>query len=164
MLPHGPTGPALAQRFAAANDELIALLESATPDQWRVRTHDEGELRPLSVIAHHVASAHPRIARRVEAFARGHAVPARRPELFDERNAQHWRDNPEPAQAATIQLLRDAGADVAQLLLNLTEEDLARTGQEDPGAPTMTTLEVIEQRQIGHVLTHLASVKTVLGR
>ena len=52
---------ALARRFAAANDELIALLERATPEQWRQRTEDEGELRAVGVIADHVALAHPRI-------------------------------------------------------------------------------------------------------
>jgi hypothetical protein len=154
---------ALAREFAAANAELIALLESATPEQWRERTEDEGELRPVSVIAHHVATAHPRIARRVEAFAHGEAVPARQPELFDERNARHWRDNPEPEQRATIEFLRQNGAAVAELLSSLTDSELERTASEDPGAPRMTTSEVIEQRQIGHVHTHLATIRTVLG-
>jgi hypothetical protein len=74
---------ALAREFAAANDELIALLERATPRQWRQRTADEGELRPVGVIALHVAWAHAHIARRVEAFAFDRPVLARRPELFD---------------------------------------------------------------------------------
>ena len=159
----GERGGDFARQFAAANDELIALLESATPEQWRQRTDDEGELRPVSVIAHHVATAHPRIARRVEAFAHREAVPARQPELFDERNARHWRDNPEPEQVATIELLRQNAAAVAELLASLSDADLERTASEGPGEPVMTTAEVIEQRQIGHVRAHLASIKTVFG-
>jgi hypothetical protein len=151
----------LARRFLEANDELIALLESATPEQWNRRTLDEGELRPISVIAHHVATAHPRIARRVEAFAHGQPVPARQPELFDERNARHWRDNPEPDQADTIALLRASGGEVYQLIADLTDADLQRTSSEDRDGPVMTTADVIEQRQIGHVVGHLAAIKTV---
>ena len=117
----------------------------------------------MSVVAHHVATAHPRIARRVESFAHREAVPARQPELFDERNARHWRDNPEPEQVATIELLRQNAAAVAELLASLSDADLERTASEGPGEPVMTTAEVIEQRQIGHVRAHLASIKTVFG-
>ena len=122
---------ALAQQFAQANNDLIALLAHATPAQWRQRTADEGELRPVGVIAHHVALAHPRIAQRVEAFAHGRPVPARHPELFDTRNAQHARDNPEPDQRATLELLRESGAVVAALIAGLSDVQLERTASED---------------------------------
>ena len=154
---------ALARQFAVANDELIALLERATPEQWRQRTEDEGELRAVGVIADHVALAHPRILGRVQAFAYGIPVPPRRPELFDERNARHAREIPDPDQQTTIERLRRGGAAVFDLISRLTDEQLDRTSTEDPGAPTMTTAEVIEQRQIAHVQTHLASIRTVLS-
>jgi DinB superfamily len=154
---------ALARAFEEANQELIALLQQATPEQWRQRTLDEGELRPVGVIAHHVALAHPRIAQRVEAFAQARAVPARHPELFDERNAQHARDNPDPDQQATLDLLRESGAAVAALIAGLSDVELERTASEDPDAPVMTTAEIIEQRQIGHVRTHLGTIKRMLS-
>jgi hypothetical protein len=157
-----PRAEDLARRFTAANDELIGLLERASPEQWRQRTADEGELRSVGVIAHHVAGGHARIAQRVDAFARAQPVPERHPELFDQRNAQHARENPDPDQQATIELLRQRGADVASLISGLSDIELDRTSTEDPGATPMTTTEVIEQRQIAHVLTHLASIKTGL--
>jgi hypothetical protein len=154
---------ALARQFAAANDDLLALLEQATPEQWRQRTADEGELRPVGLIAHHVAEGHARIAQRVDAFAQARPVPARRPELFDERNAQHARDNPDPDQRATLDLLRANGAAVAALIAGLSDAELERTASEDPGAPLMTTADVIELRQIGHVRSHLATIKTAFS-
>jgi len=154
---------ALAQQFAAANDELLALLEHATPEQWRSVTADEGELRSVGVIAHHVAEAHVRIARRVEAFAAGESVPARRPELFDARNAAEAQDNPEPDQRATITRLRTTGEEVRELIAGLSDGDLERTAAEDFGAEILTTAQVIELRQIGHVRAHLTSIRTVLG-
>jgi hypothetical protein len=154
---------ALARQFDEANAALIALLERATPAQWRQRTADEGELRAVGTIALHVADAHPRIARRVAAFANGQPVPARHPELFDERNARHAREHPEPDQAMTIDLLRQVGREVTALIAGLSDTELDRTAREDPDAPPMTTAQVIEQRQIAHVRTHLASIQTVLG-
>jgi hypothetical protein len=153
----------LARQFAAANDELIALLERASPAQWRQRTADEGELRAVGVIARHVALAHPRIAQRVAAFAHGQPVPPRRPELFDERNAREAQEQPEPDQRETIDRLRQEGSAVAALIAGLSDAELERTAREDPDAPPLTTAEVIEQRQIAHVRTHLASIRTVLG-
>ena len=91
----------LAEEFAQANDALVQVLEQATPEQWRQRTRDEGELRPIGVIAHHVAWAHQHI-------------------------------------------------------------NLERRACEDPGAPELTTREVIELRQIGHVRGHLATIRTAL--
>ena len=153
----------LAQEFSAANDELLGMLERATPEQWLSLTSDERELRSVAVIAHHVAEAHVRIARRVEAFATGRSVPARRPELFDARNAAEARDNPEPDQRATIERLRTTGAAVYELIGALSDDDLERTGAEDAGAESLTTAQVIELRQIGHVRSHLVSIRTVLG-
>jgi hypothetical protein len=75
----------LAREFAEANDALARLLERATPEQWLRCTRDEGELRPIGIIAHHVAWAHHHINQRVRAFAEGLPVPPRRPDLFDER-------------------------------------------------------------------------------
>ena len=157
----GAVAEELARAFAAANAELIALLEDASPEQWRALTADEGELRPVGVIAHHVAWAHRHISRRVEAFATGQPVPPRRPERFDERNARHALENPDPDRAATLALLRADGAAVQALIAGLSDAQLARTSSEDPGAQTMTTAEVIEQRQIGHVRGHLAAIRTV---
>ena len=153
---------ALARQFAEANHDLIALLEHATPAQWRQRTADEGELRPVGVIAHHVAVAHTHIAQRVDAFAHRRPVPARHPELFDQRNARHARDNPDPDQRATLDLLRWSGAAVVALIAGLSDVELERTAAEDPGAPLMTTADVIELRQIGHVRGHLATIRTAL--
>jgi DinB superfamily len=151
----------LAKEFAEANDALIRVLEGLTPAQWCQRTRDEGELRPIGVIAHHVAWGHRHINQRVRAFADGSPVPPRRPDLFDERNARLARENPNPDQAATIAWLRREGEDITVMIAGLTDAQLQRRAREDPLAPELTTAEVIELRQIGHVRGHLASITSV---
>jgi DinB family protein len=157
----GARAEQLANQFSAANEELIAVLERVSPEQWRQRTLDEGELRGVGTIAHHVAGGHERIGQRVAAFAHGTPVPARSPELFDQRNAEHARTNPNPDQRATIDLLRQNGSKVAEMIRRLSDAQLDQTSTEGPGEPTMTTAEVIEQRQIAHVRAHLASIRTI---
>src|SRR5439155_3196856 len=87
----------------------------------------------------------------------------RRPELFDERNARHAQENPNPDRNATIDLLRHGGAAVIALIARLSDLELDRRAQEDPGAPMLTTADVIRLRQIGHVQSHLDAIRTVLG-
>ena len=154
----------LADEFQTANDELVQMLGRATPEQWRMRTLDEGELRPVGVIALHVAVAHLRIARRVEAFARGEPVPGRHPELFDARNAREAANNPEPDQAATIERLRRDGAAITALIAGLSDAQLERTATEDEGGEVLSTAQVIELRQIGHVRSHLHTISAALNR
>ncbi len=69
-------------------------MATAHAGRWRTRS--------LGVIAHHVAWAHAHINARVRAFAERHSVPARRPDLFDERNARLARENPDPRQNETL--------------------------------------------------------------
>jgi parvulin-like peptidyl-prolyl isomerase len=152
----------LARELSTVNDELLALLERASSEQWRRQTADEGEVRSVGVVAYHVAIAHTRIARRVEAFATGQPVPAREPQLFDARNAQQARDNPEPDQRETLALLQRNGVAAAALVAGLSDAALARTASEDPGAEVLTTEQVIELRLIGHVRSHLATIRSAL--
>jgi uncharacterized damage-inducible protein DinB len=151
----------LAAELRQANEELAQLLESVSDEQWHARVVDED--RELGVVALHVARAHPRIGERVMAMAKGLQVPIRRPDLFDERNRREAAANPRPDREQTIALLRAAGEAVAAQIERLSDADLDRSGEEEPGLPT-TTEEVIVKRQIGHVRSHSESVrKTVLS-
>ncbi len=48
------------------------------------------------------------------------------------------------------------------MIERLSDVELERTFSEDPSAPVLTIADVIELRQIGHVRSHLATIKTVL--
>ena len=49
----------------------------------------------------------------MESSAYGRPVLARRPELFDERNARHARDNPDPDQQAMLDLHQPVSPELA---------------------------------------------------
>jgi len=148
----------LAAEFEAANAELVAHLEALTPEQWLAPTAaGDEEVRPVGVVALHVAEAHLNINARVLALASGGEVPPRRPELFAERNARHAAENPRPDQVKTIELLRRNAGIVAARTRALGDEELDRPGFVT-GEPTTAEGE-FRNRQLAHVRTHLASIR-----
>jgi hypothetical protein len=149
---------ALAAEFEAANELFAVYLERLSPEQWQEKTRaDDEELRPVGVVALHVAESHLNINARVLALAAGTEVPARRPELFAERNARHAAANPDPDQAETIALLRRNGSTVASRFRELTAEDLDRPG-EVSGEPATAESE-FSGRLMNHIRSHYASIK-----
>jgi hypothetical protein len=149
---------ALAAEFEAANELFAVFLERLSPEEWRAVTKaDDEEIRPVAVVALHVAEAHLNINARVMALAAGGEVPRRRPELFAERNARHAAANPDPDQAETIDLLRRNGALVAARFRALSNEELDRPG-EVSGEPATAETE-FSGRQMNHVRSHFASIR-----
>jgi hypothetical protein len=151
----------LARRLRAENTGLIELLKGVSDDDWLGLIPD-GEQRAIGNIALHVAWAHRHISRRVEAFARRLPVPPRQPHMFDERNARHAAANPKPDRSETISLLDQEGEVAARIIETLSADELGTISREDPGISVMSTLEVIEQRQIAHVASHRASIAAAL--
>src|SRR2546423_15148482 len=127
-------GERVAAELHAVNEELGRLLESLSEQQLRTTVADEQ--RPIAVVALHVARAHPRINERVAALASGRPVPPRRPALFDERNRREAQANPNPGREETIAMLRSGCAAAAAAIAQLTDEQLDRPGEEEPGRPT----------------------------
>ena len=153
-----PRAERLAAELEAVNEELARYLEQLTPEEWLSPTRaDDDELRPVGVVALHVAEAHLNINARVMALASGGEVPPRRPELFAERNARHAAENPRPDQAATIDLLRRNGGIAAARVRQLTDAELDRPG-EVSGEPATAETEM-QKRQLNHVRSHLESIR-----
>jgi hypothetical protein len=148
----------LAAELEAVNEELAGYLEALSAEEWLSPTRaDDGEVRPVGVVALHVAEAHLNISARVTALASGGVVPPRKPERFAERNAQHAAENPHPDQAATIDLLRRNCAIVAARVRALNDRELDRPG-EVSGEPATAETE-IQKRQLNHVRSHLESIR-----
>ncbi len=148
----------LAAQLEAANEEFAAYLEALTLAEWLSPTRaDDEEIRPVGVVALHVAEAHLTINARVMALAACSAVPPRRPELFAERNSRHAEENPRPDQAATIALLRHNCEVVAGRLRSLGDEELDRPG-EVSGEPATAESE-FKVRQLNHLRAHLESIR-----
>jgi hypothetical protein len=151
---------ALAGKFEAENNELIATVEAASDEQWAAVTSDEGW--SVGVVAHHVGGGHPLIAGLVGALASGADLPALTAEQLDQANAQHAQDSANCTKDETLEMLRSGGSAAAAAVRGLSDEQLDITKEVIAGAPNMSVEQVIENVMIGSVTGHHASIKKTI--
>jgi hypothetical protein len=152
---------ALAAEFERVNRELVEYLRGLDAGQWLtpgvnspiVQLGDEDEHRPVGTIAHHVASAHQRVAANLEPLLEGRPMARPQPGAA----ARHAAESAEPDQAETIALLEEWGAQVAAAIGGLTDEQLDREVTTMVG--TTSLAEFIERAVIFHPVWHLSSIR-----
>lgn len=157
----------LADRFEAAHENFIRVLESLSNDQWRMRgrntpgmrINDEDEARPLGVIAHHVAVNLKVIMARIQAVLRDAPTP---PIDFKQINAKHANEFADTTRAEVLNLLRESGNQIAKDLRAIPDEmlDMAR---ELPSGGTMSVQQRIERVLIGHIQGHQGSIEATIA-
>jgi uncharacterized damage-inducible protein DinB len=155
----GERAQALADRFEAANREIISTVEKCSDAEWRTKC--AGETWSVGVVAHHVAESHAGIARIIQTIAAGQPLPSVTTEMIDQRNAQHAQQQANCTKQETLDLLRKNGASAATTVRGLCDEQLQRSGTLRAGP--MSAEQVVEGILIGHVKGHLASIRSAIG-
>lgn len=155
-------GEGYAAQFAAANDELIALVEGCTAEQWQQACFDEE--RSVAVVAHHVGEVNAAFAGMVARMGAGETYsPTANWDQIHEANAQHAREHAEVEKPEVLELLRKNGAAVVAQLRAVPDATYDQHAG-NFGGNDMTVAQVTEYVVIGHTASHLASVKgTVAG-
>ncbi|HEY8202043.1 MAG TPA: DinB family protein [Actinomycetota bacterium] len=147
----------LADRFEAANEELVGFLEQLPDPAWDLVCPREGW--PVGVTAHHVAVAYPAHMRLFRAIADGNPRRTLRRSDLDEINARHAEQFAGCGKRETTELLAAGGETVARLLRALTDEQLEERGSFMEELPRLTVAEWVELVLIGHIHMHLASIR-----
>jgi hypothetical protein len=139
-------------------DDLIALAEGLTPEQWAQISPEEGW--SLGTLVHHVALAMTTQIRWVHKISSGQQVSLPM-SAINEYNAKHATQVYD--QSETIDLLRANSAQLCDTIAPLTAEQLAASA---PFAPSelaaITTEQLIRAVIIRHAQTHLASLRVTL--
>jgi len=149
----------LSERFERASHELIQTAERCSEGQWRVATAAEGW--PVGVVARHVAEGYKAIARLILLAATGQPLPPLSMEALDQRNADHARQHADCTKAEILELLRQNAAEVAATVRGLSGDQLDHTAPWRTGP--LKVQEMIDRILIGHVQTHLGSIRDTLG-
>ncbi len=151
----------LAKRFEQTNDDVIAAVERCSDEQWRSTC--AGEQWSSGVTAHHIGTAYVPIAEVIRALATGQPVPPLTAEMLDASNAEHARQFAGCTRAETVELLRRAGRQAADILRGLDDEQL-ENGAELPllGGRRASAAEIVELGLIGHPTGHLESIRAAL--
>ena len=153
---------ALVQRFNAANGELISYIEGCTEDDLDRVTTDEGW--PVRVTAHHLAVSHEPVAGLAQLIASGQPLPPLTQEVFHHGNAQHAAEYATVSKQTILDRLQSGGAQASAVVSGLSDEALDRAGHFTLLNGEISAQGVIENILIGHVHSHLASIKTAVGR
>jgi hypothetical protein len=150
-----------AAQFAAVNDEVIALIEGCTDEQWRQRCADEE--RSVAVVAHHIAEVNAAFTGMVARLSSGATyTPNTSMEEIDRSNAQHARDFAGIGKPEVLAGLRSSGTTIAQQLRDLSDEQLDGIAGVF-GGRELTVARVVEYVVIGHTAAHLTSIRATVA-
>lgn len=154
-------GEGYAARFEAVNDEVIALVEGCTDEQWRQRCLNEE--RTVGVVALHVAEVNGAFAGMVARLASGETYTPNVswPEIHA-ANAQHASQNAGVEKAAALDGLRANGAAIARQLRGIADEGYDRFAG-TYGGNDLTVAQVVEYVVVGHTAEHLESIRGTIG-
>ena len=156
-----------ADRFEAAQDDFIRLIELLADEQWRrvgvnypQRINDEDEGRTLGVIAHHVATSGPFILERIQLMAAGRSLP--RVGDFRELNARHAAENAGVTRDEVLKVLRETKGPIAAAVRAIPDDALDQQ-RETPAGP-MSVAQRLERVLIGHLKMHQGSIEAALAQ
>lgn len=152
-------GAELADRFEQTNQGFIGKLEGLTPEQWGRPVDETGW--SVGVTAHHVAEDHAVLSQLLGGVASGASMPPITSEALDSMNAEHAQRAGNVSRDETVQLARTNGAQAAQTLRGLSDEQLQNT----IGLPAgqVTAEWVAENILIGHMSMHLPMIEKAVS-
>jgi uncharacterized damage-inducible protein DinB len=151
----------LANRFTAANDELIGIVREAGDAE--LQTICPGEQWSVLVTARHVAISYRVVGSWIRRVAIGEDVPTTRRQI-DEGNALHAQEFATTTREEVLTLLRDNGTRAADTIRTLSDEQLGTSAAMGPAnGDRLTAEQVIWDVLIHHVADHTADIQAALA-
>lgn len=152
-------GERLAGEFEAANDEVIAFVETCPDEGWGSMV--TGEDWSVGVVMHHIAVGHVQMLDWLDRARRGDAITKTASEI-DADNARHARDFADVTRADTAEQLRRHGAALRECISGFSADELATSVPFGPGDGMAVTTEQLASVAARHCRTHLAGARSVV--
>ena len=149
----------LADQLERVNEDLIATIEACSDEQWKSAC--AGETWSVGVTAHHVATNHEGVAQLVRVVANGEPPPPITMDMIHQGNERHAREYASCTPEETAELARKNGAAAVSLVRGLDDEQLNRSARV-LGDQEMTAGAIVEHILIGHIDSHLQSIRAAL--
>ncbi len=149
----------LAGEFEAANDEVIAFVETCPDDRWTSMV--SGEDWPVAVVMHHIAVGHRQMLDWLRCASSGVEITKSAAEI-DADNALHARQFAGVTRADTVEELRSRGAVLGRFIRGLSADELDRSVPFGPGDGMAVTTQQLASVAARHCRTHLAGAGGVL--
>lgn len=154
---------ALAERLEQGAGSLEALASSLSDTEWQTRLPHDG--RKVGVVLHHVASMYPLEIKLAQMLARGEPVTGVTPDVVDQINAAHARENEAVTRDAALDLLRRNSAAAAAAIRALSDEELDRAAPVSLNSDAPLTCQfLLEDHAVRHSYHHLARIRRAVNR
>ena len=154
----GERAATLADQLERVNNDLIATIEGCSDEQWKNAC--AGETWSVGVTAHHVASNLEPVAQLAQLVANGDPLPPITMDMIHQQNEQHAQQYASCTRAETAELARKSGRVAVDLVRGLDDEQLNRSAR--VLANDMTAGAIVEHILIGHIDSHLQSIRAAL--
>jgi hypothetical protein len=154
---------ALADRLEQGARRLIDLASGLSDVEWQTRVPVDG--RKVGVMVHHVATMYPLEIKLAKALAGGDAVTGVTWDVVADLNAAHAREYDAVTKDAALDLLRRNSAAAADIVRNLTDEELDRAAPVSLNSDAPLTCQFfVEDHALRHSYHHLARIRRAIGR
>ena len=151
----------LADAFEAVHIQVVRAVTQASPEQWTTTMPDEQW--PTGFGFYHLAEGYELIRGWIEKGATGQGPIVLDPAANDARNALSLAAHRQTARAEVLALLTERGRRLAELVRGLTDEQLTKGALTVPDGTTRAVDQVAAGPMLGHVRTHMASIKAATG-
>jgi hypothetical protein len=152
---------AIADRFVAFNQEVIAFVENCAEENWRKNC--AGENWPVAVVAHHIAAGHYGILDFAKMILAGEKLPEITEEAMNQMNADHAKEHANCTKDEVLGLLRENGPTIADFVSGLSDEELDRTGYLALAGGDISIEQFLEGALIQSSGEHVSNMKAAVG-
>ena len=147
---------ALATKVEQSFNDLLAAIESSTPEQWAAQCSD-GEWTQ-GFAAFHAAAAIGSITQTVKGVAEGQPGPSTTMEDLDAQNAAQATEHADCTVSETAGLIKEAAPAAVGMVRSLTDDQLDRKIKLLEGMPEVTIEMFAQMALIGHATYHLGTI------
>jgi hypothetical protein len=152
-------GTALAEDFAAANQEVVAFAQSCSEVEWALEVPEEQW--PVGVVVHHIAESHEHGLQWLSLMARGQAVTDTATGIDDD-NAAHAARAATIGRDETLGLLEANATALERALRALSDEELDRTAPFGPADGRELSTVALAAVAARHPREHLAHARAAV--
>lgn len=146
----------LAKQFEGLSQDLVSTLESYTPDQMQASC--AGEQCTVAALASHVAIVHTLGAEWIRSAASGEPMPSVTMDSVHSMNAEQFTRDAGCPKDEILTSLRQNGAEAAEVVRSLTDEQLDRSSYFELFGREVTTETIVQGVLIGDIQGHSASI------
>ena len=151
----------LAKQLEILNSEIIAFVDDCSDADWRkICTWEDWT---VGVTARHIGSGHYRAIGLAKMIIKGEELPDITYEQIKEGGNRHAQKHADCTRDEVLEVLRKNGADTADFIAALSDDELDRTGHLAVVGGAITTQQYIEYVILKDCGKHLANMKTAIG-